>query len=342
MSGSGEERLIKIPNTFGLNVHAAAWLEYASIEELEQWIACGHITAPYLHIGSGSNLLFLDDYRGMVLHSGITGITVTGEDTDRIELRVGAGVLWDDFVAYTVEHRLYGAENLSHIPGETGAAAVQNIGAYGVEVKDLITAVETVSLSGEKHTHSERRTYAVGECAYAYRDSLFKRPEMKHCFVTHVRFCLRKQEHYTLNYGILKQELAAQPAVTLVAVRQAIIRIRNSKLPDPRVWGNAGSFFKNPVVPYALFERLHGQYPQMPFYAQDDGLVKIPAAWLIEQCGWKGRSLGAAAVYDKQPLVLVNRGGATGQEIKALSDAVQQSVHHRFGIEIQPEVNFIG
>ncbi len=326
---------MKIPNTFGLDVEAAVFLEYDSVEELERLIAAGYITSPYLHIGGGSNLLFTDDYKGVILHSRIGGIEVLTEDDENVTVRVGAGVVWDDFVAYCVEHKWYGAENLSLIPGEVGASAVQNIGAYGVEVKDLISSVETVNSQGV------RRVYSVDECGYAYRDSIFKRPEMKQVFVTHVCFRLSKQKRYTLDYGAIRQELEKYPVVELGILRQVIIRIRESKLPDPKVLGNAGSFFMNPVVSREVFEALQGQYPQMPFYELDTDKIKIPAGWLIEQCGWKGKSMGAAAVHDKQALVLVNRGGATGADIVALSDAIRASVLEKFGIEIHPEVNFI-
>lgn len=326
---------MKIPNTFGLDVEAAVFLEYDSVEELERLIAAGYITSPYLHIGGGSNLLFTDDYKGVILHSRIGGIEVLAEDDENVTVRVGAGVVWDDFVAYCVEHKWYGAENLSLIPGEVGASAVQNIGAYGVEVKDLISSVETVNSQGV------RRVYSVDECGYAYRDSIFKRPEMKQVFVTHVCFRLSKQKRYTLDYGAIRQELEKYPVVELGILRQVIIRIRESKLPDPKVLGNAGSFFMNPVVSREVFEALQGQYPQMPFYELDTDKIKIPAGWLIEQCGWKGKSMGAAAVHDKQALVLVNRGGATGADIVALSDAIRASVLEKFGIEIHPEVNFI-
>lgn len=326
---------MKIPNTFGLDVEAAVFLEYDSVEELERLIAAGYITSPYLHIGGGSNLLFTDDYKGLILHSRIGGIEVLTEDDENVTVRVGAGVVWDDFVAYCVEHKWYGAENLSLIPGEVGASAVQNIGAYGVEVKDLISSVETVNSQGV------RRVYSVDECGYAYRDSIFKRPEMKQVFVTHVCFRLSKQKRYTLDYGAIRQELEKYPVVELGILRQVIIRIRESKLPDPKVLGNAGSFFMNPVVSREVFEALQGQYPQMPFYELDTDKIKIPAGWLIEQCGWKGKSMGAAAVHDKQALVLVNRGGATGADIVALSDAIRASVLEKFGIEIHPEVNFI-
>ncbi len=322
-------------NTFGIDVSAARFLEYASVEELQQQIAQGAVTTPFLHIGGGSNLLFTKDYDGLILHSCIGGIEVTEEDERTVSVRVGAGVVWDDFVAYCVAHGWYGAENLSLIPGEVGAGAVQNIGAYGVEVKDLITAVETVNIQGDQ------RVYSIEECGYAYRNSIFKRPENKSVFVTYVRFRLSKEEYYTLDYGTIRQELGKYPELTLPVVRKVIIDIRESKLPDPKVMGNAGSFFMNPIVPKEKLLVLQQEYPQIPYYELADGQVKIPAGWMIDQCGWKGKSLGPAAVHDKQALVLVNRGGAKGSDIIALSDAVRVSVREKFGIDIHPEVNFV-
>lgn len=322
-------------NTFGIDVSASRFLEYASVAELKEYIAQGAVTTPFLHIGGGSNLLFTKDYDGLILHSRIGGIEVTAEDSQTVSLRVGAGVVWDDFVACCVEHGWYGAENLSLIPGEVGASAVQNIGAYGVEVKDLITAVETVNVQGYG------RVYSVEECEYAYRSSIFKRPENKSVFVTYVRFRLSKEERYTLDYGTIRQELARYPAPTLPIVRKVIIEIRESKLPDPKVMGNAGSFFMNPIVAKGKLEALQRDYPRIPYYELPDGRVKIPAGWMIDQCGWKGKSLGPAAVHDKQALVLVNRGGAKGSDIVALSDAVRASVRDKFGIDIHPEVNVI-
>ena len=322
-------------NTFGIDVSAARFLEYTSVEELQQLIAQGAVTTPFLHIGGGSNLLFSKDYDGLILHSRIEGIEVTEEDERSVSVRVGAGIVWDDFVAYCVERGWYGAENLSLIPGEVGASAVQNIGAYGVEVKDLITAVETVNIQGEK------RVYSVEECEYAYRNSLFKRPENKSVFVTYVRFRLSKEAHYTLDYGTIRQELDKYPELTLPVVRKVIIDIRESKLPDPKVMGNAGSFFMNPIVPKEKLAALQQEYPQIPYYELTDGRVKIPAGWMIDQCGWKRKSLGPAAVHDKQALVLVNKGGAKGSDIIALSDAVRASVREKFGIDIHPEVNLI-
>ena len=320
-------------NTFGIDVSASRFLEYASVAELKEYIAQGAVTTPFLHIGGGSNLLFTKDYDGLILQSRIGGIEVTAEDSQTVSLRVGAGVVWDDFVACCVEHGWYGAENLSLIPGEVGASAVQNIGAYGVEVKDLITAVETVNVQGYG------RVYSVEECEYAYRSSIFKRPENKSVFVTYVRFRLSKEERYTLDYGTIRQELAKYPAPTLPIVRKVIIEIRESKLPDPKVMGNAGSFFMNPIVAKEKLEALQRDYPRIPYYELPDGRVKIPAGWMIDQCGWKGKSLGPAAVHDKQALVLVNRGGAKGSDIVALSDAVRASVRDKFGIH--PEVNVI-
>ena len=322
-------------NTFGIDVSAARFLEYTSVEELKKLIVQGAVTTPFLHIGGGSNLLFTKDYDGLILHSRVGGIEVTAEDSQTVSLRVGAGVVWDDFVACCVEHGWYGAENLSLIPGEVGASAVQNIGAYGVEVKDLITAVETVNVQGYG------RVYSVEECEYAYRSSIFKRPENKSVFVTYVRFRLSKEERYTLDYGTIRQELARYPAPTLPIVRKVIIEIRESKLPDPKVMGNAGSFFMNPIVAKEKLEALQRDYPRIPYYELPDGRVKIPAGWMIDQCGWKGKSLGPAAVHDKQALVLVNRGGAKGSDIVALSDAVRASVRDKFGIDIHPEVNVI-
>ncbi len=322
-------------NTFGIEAKAAVFFEYTSKEELKQLIAGGEVTSPYLHIGGGSNLLFTKDYPGTVLHSHILGVEVMSENANQVTIRVGAGMVWDDLVAYCVNKGWYGAENLSLIPGEVGASAVQNIGAYGVEVKDLIISVETINIQGEE------KTYTVADCQYAYRDSVFKRPEMKSTFVTHVWFRLNKTEQYTLDYGTIRQELEKYDAITLPLVRQVIIAIREEKLPDPAVWGNAGSFFMNPIVPRAQFETLKAEYPNMPSYEVDTNRVKIPAGWMIDQCGWKGKSLGSAAVYDKQALVLVNRGGAKGSDIIALSDAVRASVREKFGIDIHPEVNFI-
>lgn len=325
-------------NTFGMDVKASVFAEYASEEELKGILLqslCPE--GKWLHIGGGSNLLFTGDFDGMVLHSAIKGYEVVDETDDEVHVRVGAGEVWDDFVAYTVEKGWYGAENLSLIPGEVGASAVQNIGAYGVEAKDLIVEVETLEVASDTP-----RIFTNEECGYAYRESVFKKDLKGKYIVTRVVYRLKKIPSFRLDYGNVRTELEKRGCeLTLANVRQTIIDIRESKLPDPKVQGNAGSFFMNPIVPRSLFESLLKEYPQMPHYEVDAERVKIPAAWMIDQCGWKGKRLGNAGVHTKQALVLVNCGGATGQEIIRLSEEIQKSVFDKFGVRISPEVNFI-
>lgn len=325
-------------NTFGMDVEASVFVEYESVTELKEILL--HQLCPdgkWLHIGGGSNLLFTGDFDGMILHSAIKGFEVVSENEDEVLVRAGAGEVWDDFVAYAVEKGWYGAENLSLIPGEVGASAVQNIGAYGVEAKDLIVKVDTLEVETGKE-----RVFGNEECGYAYRESVFKHALKGKYIVTHVTYRLFKHPSYRLDYGNVRAELEKRGCeLTLENVRQTIIDIRESKLPDPKVQGNAGSFFMNPIVPRPLFEELQGKYPSMPFYEVDAERVKIPAAWMIDQCGWKGKQLGRAGVHNKQALVLVNCGGATGQEIIALSEEIQRSVFDKFGVRISPEVNFI-
>lgn len=328
-------------HTFGMEVRAAHFVEYASVEELREVLSALHgewAGMPWLHIGAGSNLLFTSDfYRGVVLHSAIGGIEVVGEDEDSVCLRVGAGVVWDRLVEHCVSQGWGGMENLSLIPGEVGASAVQNIGAYGVEVADLIEKVETVGWADGKE-----QAFLPSACEYGYRRSIFKGAWRGKYIVTHVTYRLQKHPVLRTDYGNIRKELERMGAMpSLESVRRAICNIRNEKLPDPKVSGNAGSFFVNPVVSRTVMERIREDWPDVPYYEVDSCRVKIPAGWLIEQCGWKGRSLGKAAVHDKQALVLVNLGGATGQEIVALSQVVAGAVKEKFGIEIHPEVNFI-
>lgn len=330
--------LLKL-NTFGLDVRAARFVEYDSIDELRSFLTeeSSIFALHMLHIGGGSNLLFTKDYPGVVLHSAIRGMEVVTENSDWVEIRVGAGEIWDDFVAYAVEHQWYGAENLSLIPGEVGASAVQNIGAYGVEAKDLITRVETVSVD-----RAEIRTFTNEECCYAYRYSIFKGELKGKQIVTHVTYRLSKRPIYQLGYGNIRAELEKEGcAVSLSNLRRIIINIRNAKLPDPALVGNAGSFFMNPIVSEPEFLALQTKYPEIPHYDAGEGKVKIPAGWMIDQCGWKGRTIGRAGVHDKQALVIVNKGGATAQEIVHLADEIVKSVNDKFGIRIHPEVNFI-
>lgn len=324
-------------NTFGMDVRAALFLEYDTTEELEAVLLSDEFTRSnrFIHIGSGSNLLFGGDYKGVVMHSAIRTLEVISEDDDHLLVRVGSGYVWDDFVAHCVAQGWAGAENLSAIPGEVGASAVQNIGAYGVEVKDIIASVEAMALDGST------RTFTNEECRYGYRDSIFKRSLRGQYIVTHVTYRLEKTPTYRLDYGDLRTQVEAHGEPTLKAVRDAVTAIRNSKLPDPCVLGNAGSFFTNPVIPRTHYLSLKEKYPTMPSYPIDEEHVKVPAGWLIDSAGWKGKALGRAAVHDRQALVLVNLGGATGKEVMALAGRICEDIYNRYGIRITPEVNFI-
>ena len=325
-------------NTFGMDVKAYLFVEYESVEELRSVLSDKkRMAGDWLHIGGGSNLLFKGDYAGTILHSAVRGYEVVAENEREIEVRAGAGEVWDDFVAYTVRNGWYGAENPSLIPGEVGASAVQNIGAYGVEAKDLIVSVETL----EVETGRER-LFTREECRYAYRESIFKKELKGKYIVTHVTYRLSRQPVFHLEYGNVRGELEKQGReVTLENVREVIIAVREAKLPDPRVQGNAGSFFMNPIVPRKQFDMLQQQYPDMPHYEVDGSRVKIPAAWMIDRCGWKGKQIGRAGVHSRQALVLVNCGGATGEEVISLAMQIQQSVFQKFGVAISPEVKFI-
>ncbi len=327
-------------NTFGMDVKAKRYVEYDSEEELKNLIPT--LDGEVLHIGGGSNLLFKGNFEGTILHSAICGIeelstvncqlsTVKGE----VLVRVGAGEVWDDFVAWAVERGYGGVENLSLIPGEVGASAVQNIGAYGVEAKDVIGLVEAIDLS-----NGQKRVFGTEECNYAYRQSIFKNALKGKYAITYVTYRLQKQPVLKLDYGNIRAVLGDNGQHTISDVRQAIIDIRNAKLPDPKVQGNAGSFFMNPVVSREKFLSLQKDYPQMPYYEVEGG-VKIPAGWMIDQCGWKGKSLGRAGVHDKQALVLVNLGGASSEEIITLCNTICKDVYDKFGIDIHPEVNLI-
>ena len=329
---------LKAHNTFGIEARCRCFATYASAEELKSMLP--QLPRPLLHIGGGSNLLFLGDYPGTVLHSAISDMQVS-EKRDEVVLRVGAAWVWDELVAHCTAHGWHGLENLSLIPGEVGAAAVQNIGAYGSEVKDFVVQVECMNLET-----GQLRTFSNEECRYGYRQSLFKTEGYRGQWaVLYVTLRLSKTFRPQLDYGGIRSELERQglkaESVSATELRQVIIGIRQAKLPDPHVQGNAGSFFMNPVVDRKVYEALAARYPQMPHYEVGPEEVKIPAGWLIEQCGWKGRSLGPAAVHDRQALVLVNLGGATGQDIVRLCEAVRHDVHERFGIDIHPEVNFI-
>lgn len=324
-------------NTFGIKVKAKFFVSYGNENELLDFLGRqNEYPKPFLHIGSGSNLLFTKDFEGTVLHSEIKFTEVVNETDTDVSVRAGSGVKWDDFCDEMVKRGFYGVENLSLIPGEVGASAVQNIGAYGVEVKDVIETVEAVEIETGK-----KQQFSNAECRYAYRDSIFKNELKGKYIITAVVFRLSKQKQFHFEYGNLSKLLSNEVDVDLKKVRQTIIEIRQSKLPDPAVLGNAGSFFKNPMVNDLKFQELYKQYPEMPYYMMGDNQVKIPAAWLIEQCGWKGKTFGGAAVYENQPLVLVNQNHASADDIVELSKQIVDSVSQKFGIAILPEVNFI-
>lgn len=325
-------------NTFGIEASCRRFVEFSTIDEL-QTVARSLVanSLPLLIVGRGSNLLLTQDFPGIVLHSAIMGYNYT-VDGDDVWLTCGSGETWDDVVALCVENGWHGAENLSLIPGEVGASAVQNIGAYGTEVAELISEVKAVRLEDAAVV-----TFTNADSQYAYRDSRFKHEWRNKYIITHVTYHLHKTFVANTCYGNLAAVLAkkgiAQP--TAAQLRQVVVETRKSKLPDPDDLGNAGSFFVNPIVPTQKYEELKAIYPNMPHYQVSDDSVKIPAGWMIEQCGWKGKVLGRAGVYEKQALVLVNRGGATGKEIVNLCNEVIRSVKSKFGIEIHPEVNII-
>lgn len=320
-------------NTFGMDVRADRLIDWATTDELKN--ALPDIEKPVLMIGGGSNLLFMGDFKGTVLHSTITSIDIIDSTDDLVYVKVGAGVVWDDFVAWCTINGFWGVENLSAIPGEVGASAVQNIGAYGAEAKDVIDTVQTICL-----TDGTERDFSNAECRYGYRQSIFKNELKGQYAVAYVIYALSKVPQPKLGYGALEQKVERLGGPTLANIRQAVISIRDSKLPDPKVLGNAGSFFMNPVVTEQEFNIIRSNYPDVPSYPAPGG-IKVPAGWLIEKTGWKGRSLGPAAVYDKQALVLVNRGGATGADVKRLADTIIADVKQKFGIALSTEVNYI-
>ena len=323
-------------NTFHLPVKTRWFMEYESEEDVQKILRDEYFQECLsTHIGQGSNLLFINDYNGIILHSAIRGMEVVSEDEATVSLRVGAGEVWDEVVAYAVSKGWGGIENLSLIPGEVGAAAVQNIGAYGVEIKDVIESVEAWNrLTFEKHV------FTAEECGYGYRSSRFKDPHQDPHFITYVTLRLEKFPVFNIEYGALKQRLSDK-ALTLENVRETVISIRKEKLPDTESLGNAGSFFMNPLITDEHFERIRKEYPDVPSYPAEKGKVKVPAGWLIEKCGFKGQRHGNVGVYEKQALVLVNFGGATGDEIALFAESIRAVVKERFGIELMPEVKYI-
>jgi UDP-N-acetylmuramate dehydrogenase len=331
---------LKPYNTFGIDAKARFFISIDSVEKLKTVLSLEQFkSAKKLFIGGGSNLLLLNDFDGLVIKIEISGIDKVTETENGVILKAGAGVVWHDFVMYCVDNRFYGVENLSLIPGTVGAAPMQNIGAYGVEIKDVFESLEALNTST-----LEVESFNLEKCRFGYRESIFKHEAKDKYVILNVSFNLQKNGNLNLEYGAIKDTLSQMQISnpTLKEVSEAVISIRKSKLPDPSEIGNSGSFFKNPEIPITRFEKLKEKYPNAPSYPVNENLVKVPAGWLIEQAGWKGHREGNVGVHARQALVLVNYGGGTGIEIKALAEKIQKSVFEKYGIEINPEVNFIG
>ncbi|PKK36130.1 UDP-N-acetylenolpyruvoylglucosamine reductase [Siphonobacter sp. SORGH_AS_0500] len=330
---------LKPYTTFGIEATARYFVEVNSLESLRQVLAEPAFAATEkLILGGGSNVLLTKDFDGLVIRMAITGISVSAEDELYTYVRAGAGVVWHELVLESLEKGLSGLENLSLIPGSVGASPMQNIGAYGVEIKDVFHSLEAI----DRQT-GELRIFSHQECQFGYRESVFKH-ELKNQFViVAVTFKLSKTPHYQISYGDIQKTLEARGVTELSskAISEAVIEIRRSKLPDPAELGNAGSFFKNPEIPAGQYEALKSRFPNIPGYLTTPGQIKVPAGWLIEQAGWKGYREGSVGVHAKQALVLVNYGQGTGPEIKALSEKVQASVLEKYGIQLSAEVNFI-
>lgn len=329
-----KEHSLKPYNTFGLEATARQMIILDSKEEVEQLSSIVPNGAPLLILGGGSNILLTKNFDGTVVAPWFTGIEIIEDKEETVLVKVAAGEEWDYLVNWACERNLWGIENLSLIPGKVGACPIQNIGAYGVEVKDSIENVTFYNLDSKKF-----ETINNNSCRFGYRNSIFKQELKNKIIVTSVEFRLSKVPKPILHYANLQETLNESP--TPMAIRNVVIGIRETKLPDPKVAGNAGSFFKNPVIREILFNKLKITYPDIPSYPGDNGTVKVPAGWLIEKAGWKGKSVGNAGVHAKQALVIINHGGATGSEIIGLAKEVQRSVLAQFGIELEMEVNAV-
>jgi UDP-N-acetylmuramate dehydrogenase len=328
---------LKKLNTFGITAFAGKFVSIQSEHDLVELYQSDNLTRqPIFILGGGSNILFQGSFDGLIIHPELKGITVVNETEYIAQVEVAAGENWDDFVSKMVDKGLYGLENLSLIPGHVGASPVQNIGAYGVEVGNYIVSVKGFNLESGKTC-----TFTRDECRFDYRNSIFKQ-ELKHkVIITSVVFQLSKVPVYHLNYGALQSEVERFGEVTLANVRKAIIAIRESKLPDPVLLGNAGSFFKNPIIDKQLLETIQNTHPQMPHYTVGANEIKIPAGWLIETAGWKGKAMGKAAVHQQQALVIVNLGGASSEDIIRLAEAIVSDVKQKFEITLEMEVNVV-
>lgn len=321
-------------HTFGMSVQAQDYTAIKKVEELQTILP---LSKPFLILGGGSNMLFTKDFEGLILHNQIKGIEVEREEEDAIYIRAGGGEVWHDLVLWCLEQGYGGIENLSLIPGSVGAAPIQNIGAYGVELKDVFHTLEAVGLAT-----GQMQQFSLHQCAFGYRDSVFKQQYKGKYFITEVTLRLPKQPKLHVSYGAIQTQLEKNNTTPSAKnISEAIIQIRQQKLPDPKYIGNAGSFFKNPIVDATQGAMLKASHPSIPMYPAGEGQVKLAAGWLIEQLGWKGYRQGDAGVHANQALVLVNHGQATGAELWQLAQKIQASVEEHFGIVLEPEVNVI-
>ena len=336
-----EENVSLLPyNTFHIDAYARYFQKVHNLAQLEEALNADILQKqPVLIVGGGSNLLFTDNYDGLVIKNEMMGIAVTGKDDTNVYVKAGAGENWHRFVLYCIENNLAGVENLSLIPGNTGACPIQNIGAYGVEIKDVFQELEAYDTADKKLV-----TFGLQDCGFGYRESIFKKRYKGRFIILNITFRLSEIPHFNIGYGALQQELekAGVKELSIRAVSDAVINIRQSKLPDPAVIGNAGSFFKNPTVAISQYQQLKDDYNTMPGYPGDNETIKLAAGWLIEQCGWKGYRKGDAGCYDKQALVLVNYGKSSGKDIFDLSQHIVDSVEKKFGVVLEREVNIIG
>jgi UDP-N-acetylmuramate dehydrogenase len=330
---------LKPYNTFGIDVKAKLFVRFDTVQDLQEILSMPELKdEQMLVLGGGSNVLFTKDFDGVALLNAIKGIKVIKEDESSVFVKAGSGEVWHDFVLHALEHNWGGVENLSLIPGTVGAAPLQNIGAYGVELKDVFYELEAVNIET-----GELKTFDNETCQFGYRESIFKNKLKGQYIVTGVVFKLHKVHQINTSYGAITttlEEMQVQQP-TIQDISAAVCHIRSTKLPNPKEIGNAGSFFKNPEISKQQFDQLKAQYPDMPSYPISETLVKVPAGWLIEQCGWKGKVLGNYGVHKNQALVLVNYGGAKGDEVRQLAHDIIDSVDQKFGIKLSPEVNIL-
>lgn len=330
---------LKPYNTFGIDVKAAFLTAFSHADQALEALGNPEVSGmPRMVLGGGSNVLFTHDYEGLILLNNIGGIAVAEDRGDTVLVKAGSGVVWHEFVLWTLDQNLQGIENMSLIPGKCGAAPIQNIGAYGVELKDTFYSLDAVETATGNQVQFMRQ-----ECGFGYRDSIFKRDAKGRYIITGITLELNRRHELRLSYGSITQELQKM-GVTNPGIRDvsnAVCNIRRSKLPDPAVTGNAGSFFKNPEIEAVKYQELAKEFPSIVAYSLENGNYKLAAGWLIEQCGWKGKRVGETGSHKDQALVLVNYGHATGAEIVALAHEIIASVKSKFGVDIEPEVNII-